>query len=151
MVIDDFSGNNVFLSNFHPSPILVFFTDPIMGKFKFPKIAATVEHAYQAMKADNIDDFLAVLAETSPGRAKRRGRQIAMRADWEDIKLGVMKDMLHQKFRHPALKKKLLDTGDMVLIEGNTWGDTFWGECPLGVGENHLGKLLMEVRKELKK
>jgi predicted NAD-dependent protein-ADP-ribosyltransferase YbiA (DUF1768 family) len=50
--------------------------------------------------------------------------------------------------RNPELRVKLLNTGDLQLVEGNYWGDTFWGVCN-GKGENHLGKILMRVRKEL--
>jgi predicted NAD-dependent protein-ADP-ribosyltransferase YbiA (DUF1768 family) len=60
-----------------------------------------------------------------------------------------MRDLLRKKFRNPSLRQKLADTGTAKIIEGNYWGDTFWGECPVGNGENHLGKLLMEIRKEI--
>jgi predicted NAD-dependent protein-ADP-ribosyltransferase YbiA (DUF1768 family) len=59
-----------------------------------------------------------------------------------------MEDLSRQKFSHPELRQKLLDTGSCTLVEGNTWGDTFWGVCD-GVGENHLGKLLMTIRADL--
>ena len=73
-----------------------------------------------------------------------------MRTDWEQIKVGVMKDLVLQKFtKHKELKEKLLATGDAYLEETNTWNDIFWGVCK-GKGQNHLGKILMEVRKEIK-
>ena len=60
-----------------------------------------------------------------------------------------MYEIVKDKFsRNPELRVKLLNTGDIELIEGNYWGDTFWGVCN-GKGENHLGKILMRVRKEL--
>ena len=77
----------------------------------------------------------------------RRGRQVDIRTDWEDRKLDVMTKLLKEKFTNPDLKEKLLATGDQLLVEDNTWGDRFWGQVG-GVGENHLGKLLMQVRKE---
>ena len=61
-----------------------------------------------------------------------------------------MEDICRAKFtQNEELKKKLIDTGDATLIEGNTWNDTFWGVCN-GVGENNLGKILMKIREELK-
>lgn len=85
----------------------------------------------------------------SPGEAKRLGRKATLRLDWEKVKLTIMEDLLRQKFAWKELKEKLLSTGDEELVEGNTWSDTFWGVCN-GKGENHLGKLLMKIREELK-
>jgi ribA/ribD-fused uncharacterized protein len=73
-----------------------------------------------------------------------------MRPDWEQVKILIMTSLVRDKFtRHQDLKEQLLATGDAELIEGNWWGDTFWGVCK-GKGENHLGKVLMKVREELK-
>jgi N-glycosidase YbiA len=99
-----------------------------------------------------------------PGDAKRMGRRLKLRPDWEEVKLGIMLDLLRLKFRPVILKPRslgptlstfqtsltgrLMATGEAELIEGNDWSDHFWGVC-MGVGENHLGKLLMRVRKEL--
>jgi hypothetical protein len=82
-----------------------------------------------------------------PGEAKRRGRRATIRPDWEEVKLDVMEDLLRQKF--VGLARALVMTGDEELVEGNTWGDRFWGVCQ-GAGENHLGRLLMKIRSELK-
>lgn len=76
-----------------------------------------------------------------------------MRADWDDARnyrLVVMEQLLREKFsdKNPELKQKLIDTYDAELIEGNTWNDTFWGVCG-GIGKNHLGKLLMKIRRDL--
>ena len=60
-----------------------------------------------------------------------------------------MEDFLRQKFTDSDLKEKLLATGDAELIEGNHWGDVIWGVCN-GIGENNLGKLLMNIRNDLK-
>lgn len=59
-----------------------------------------------------------------------------------------MEDLLRQKFSKTPLRRLLLATGEAELIEGNTWGDTYWGVCH-GVGQNHLGCLLMKIRGEL--
>lgn len=83
--------------------------------------------------------------------ARRLGGRIFIRYDWEEVKLGVMETILRDKFtRHADLQALLLGTGDRDLVEGNTWGDRFWGVCG-GVGENHLGRLLMQIRAELRK
>jgi len=58
--------------------------------------------------------------------------------------------MLRLKFtKHESLKEKLLATGDEELVEGNDWNDRVWGKVD-GVGENHLGRLLMKIRAELR-
>ena len=84
-----------------------------------------------------------------PAEARRAGQKLPMRTDWESVKIDVMFRCLKEKFKDPELREKLIDTGDEELIEGNWWGDTFWGVCQ-GKGENHLGKLLMTIREEIK-
>lgn len=111
----------------------------------------STEHAYQAAKTEDAAQRRRIREAQKPGDAKRLGKQVKMRTDWEQIKVGVMKDLVRQKFtKHKELKEKLLATGDAYLEETNTWNDTFWGVCK-GKGQNHLGKILMEVRQELKK
>ena len=78
--------------------------------------------------------------------AKRLGKRVNLRNDWEKVKLGIMEEIVRCKFdQNPDLKEKLIDTGDALLIEGNTWGDKYWGMCN-GSGENHLGFILMKIR-----
>jgi ribA/ribD-fused uncharacterized protein len=137
--IDSFSGDYRFLSNFHPSPIVV-------RSIVFP----TVEHAYQAAKyrkdvADRTGLQASMAAVPSPGVAKRRGRAIELRPDWETVKIPIMRALLGLKFADEGLRALLRATAPAELVEGNTWGDRFWGVCN-GQGENHLGRLLMEVR-----
>lgn len=140
MTITSFSGEYRFLSNFWLCAV------PADDGFSYP----STEHAYQAEKTLDPDQRQKIrLADTS-GIAKRLGRSVTKRPDWDDIKLGVMERLLRHKFTlHPSLKEKLLATGDRKLIEGNTWGDTYWGVCK-GTGENNLGKLLMKIREELR-
>jgi hypothetical protein len=108
----------------------------------------SVEHAYQAQKT--LDRKLRKCFLTgNAGQAKRNGQRIELRKDWYDVSLNIMENLLKQKFSDNDLKQKLIETSDEELIEGNWWGDTFWGVCN-GIGENHLGKLLMKVRGELK-
>jgi ribA/ribD-fused uncharacterized protein len=86
---------------------------------------------------------------STAGHAKRAGRKLKLRKDWDEIKLTVMEEVLKMKFLgNQKLAQKLIDTGDAVLIEGNWWNDTYWGVCN-DKGENHLGQLLMKIRKEL--
>ena len=91
------------------------------------------------------------VAET-PGEAKRlgKGRRPTTR-DWKDQRVAIMHGLLRQKFGQPDLRDKLLATGDVVLQEGNRWGDMYWGvDLQTRSGENVLGKLLMELRTELR-
>ena len=138
-MIDRFDGEYAFLSNYSASP----FKDEC-GDF-FP----TMEHYFQANKADNQNDYLHIAYAPTPGEAKRLGRKIQLRPDWEEIKDKVMLTGLRKKFTDPELRSLLLATGDEELIEGNYWGDTYWGVCN-GIGQNKLGKLLMQVREEIK-
>lgn len=137
-MIADFEGKYAFLSNFYPSPI---FYDGIT----YP----TNEHFFQAMKTLDQEERKKIAAAISPGKAKRLGRNVQLRADWEQIKVDVMRTGLMLKFSNPVLRTQLIMTGDEELVEGNWWGDTCWGVCN-GVGENRLGKLLMQVREEIK-
>lgn len=108
------------------------------------------EHAFVASKTLDLGERAWVRHEPNPYHAKRMGRRLALRPDWEDIKLHVMETLVREKFaRHPDLAKQLLATGDVELVERNHWGDTFWGVCN-GRGENHLGRILMLVRDELR-
>lgn len=132
--IERFAGDYAFLSNFHPA---IVFLDGRM----YP----TVENAFQAAKCLHEEDR-AQFATLTPGQAKRLGRKVEMRPDWNGARLGVMHDLVLQKFRnHAELQEKLLATGDADIIEGNQWHDTFWGVCN-GIGQNNLGKILMNVR-----
>lgn len=137
--IKEFRGAYGFLSNFYPCVV-----QDDRGTY-YP----STEHAYQAMKFLG-KDRRKIFEDGSPGSAKSNGKGSGMRDDWEAVKLEVMLNLLRQKFKAGSnLAQRLLDTGDRELIEGNYWGDTFWGVCK-GVGQNNLGKLLMQVRKELR-
>ena len=106
------------------------------------------EAAFQAQKdIKRSEEF----ANLSPASAKRLGRKVTLRRDWEEVKLDIMYELLKCKFdQNPSLKEKLINTGDRLLVEGNDWHDTYWGVCN-GKGSNHLGKLLMKLREEYKK
>lgn len=110
----------------------------------------SVEHGYQAAKTLDIHERVYISGLPTAGKAKRRGSKVVLRADWEQVKLGIMEELVRQKFtRHECLKQKLLVTAQLRLVEENSWGDTFWGVCR-GEGKNHLGEILMKVREELR-
>lgn len=85
--------------------------------------------------------------QPAPGEAKRYAKNLTLRKDWSEARLGVMEILLRQKFGQPDFRAALLVTGDAYIEETNTWRDTFWGVCD-EVGENHLGKLIMKIRDE---
>lgn len=116
---------------------------------------SSVETGYMAAKSTDPAVRARFAALSDPYQAKRlgkapaRGGIVTLRPDWEAVKLPLMHAALRVKFRHAPYRALLLGTGDAHLSEGNTWGDTFWGVCG-GRGENHLGKLLMLVRAEIR-
>lgn len=126
--IDSFSKEYRFLSNFYIEPD-----------------GTNVECEYQKEKC--VRDYDRVcFYRLNPYAAKKLGKKIKIRPDWEQIKIGIMSALVLKKFEdNKELANKLLDTGDKVLEEGNNWGDTFWGTVN-GQGQNMLGKILMTVR-----
>ena len=106
----------------------------------------SVENAYQAAKCLHDEDRL-FFYTCKASEAKRRGRVIEMRPDWDEVRLDIMLYLVRQKFAKEPLRGKLLATAPNEIQEGNWWGDTFWGTCN-GRGENHLGKILVQVRDE---
>ena len=87
----------------------------------------------------------------TPIEAKKMGRTLSLRSDWEDVKDEVMMGVLFEKFKDPELAAKLLATGEAELEETNHWGDKYWGvDSETGEGRNKLGKILMVVRGVLK-
>lgn len=136
-MINSFTKEYRFLSNFWPAEVQMY-------GVTYP----TVEHAYQASKTTNPKLRETIRACATPAEAKRKGKQLIIRQDWFTFRLQAMETLLRRKFSIPELKEKLLSTGEEDLVEGNNWGDTFWGVC-LNQGENNLGKLLMKIRQEL--
>lgn len=110
----------------------------------------TVEHHYQAAKTDDPAWVAKILGATTPALAKKFGRLCPARSDWDSHKVPVMRALLRIKFQIPALGDLLVMTGDAELVEGNWWGDIYWGQVN-GIGENWLGRLLMETRDVLQK
>jgi hypothetical protein len=138
--INSFRDDYYFLSNFSPSFI------EYDGNYYH-----TVEHAYQAQKTLDPEArwrFCIAGDIGTSSRAKAVGGAVLLRPDWEAVRLGIMEDLLRIKFQDAKLRVKLIATRQAKLTEGNYWNDVFWGVCK-GVGENHLGKLLMKIRKEI--
>jgi len=135
-MINSFNGEYSWLSNFYERA------------FQYNNVYyPTAEHAFQAAKTTNPMEANIIRHAATASQAKREGRRCTIRADWEDVKLGVMFEILTAKFSDQELMAKLLATGEQALIEGNNWNDSYWGVCN-GKGENHLGKLLMRLRSE---
>jgi len=140
--ISEFNNEYRFLSNFWLCDI------EFQGHI-FP----SVEHAYvfsNTLVPEEQELFLKECMSLTPGQIKRFGRNLTLRSDWDEVKVDLMRFFVYQKFmKHTELREKLIATGDAELIEGNQWGDIFWGVCK-GNGQNWLGKLLMEIRTALR-
>lgn len=153
-MISRFEGRWGFLSNFYPCKIE-------HKGLTYP----TVEHYYVAMKVTEIQlingnyytagDFREMITKVKlPGDVKKIGQRVKIRKDWNDKKLDFMNFAVREKFKDEKLSEMLLSTADMELTEGNFWHDNFWGSCSCqkcgNSGDNNLGKILMQVRLELK-
>lgn len=142
--IEDFQGDYYFLSNFAPAPVE-------LDGVRYP----TVEHAYQAAKTLDPEERENIRQASTPALAKKLGRKVTKRPAWPDLKVDLMRELVRQKFAgQPDLKKRLLATDQAELVEGNTWHDNFWGDCRCArcassPGQNWLGRILMDVRRQL--
>lgn len=137
-MINNFRGKYYFLSNFYSSNVeyegLIYLNN---------------ESAFQSAKLKEVKDR-EEFCSLDPSTAKRKGRHVKLREDWEEVKYNIMHDIVYAKFsQNLDLKKKLLATEGEYLEEGNSWGDKIWGTVN-GIGENNLGKILMQVREELR-
>lgn len=113
----------------------------------------SVEHAFVSEKSNDstFKNRIAALKENQAGYAKKLGRQVKLREDWEQVKNQVMMELLIIKFSIPEFKNLLLSTGDGKLVEGNYWHDNYWGNCYCKKckdkpGLNKLGMMLMDLR-----
>ncbi len=136
-----FRDDYFFLSNFYAAPVRY---DGVLYQNN--------EAAFQAQKCVTREER-AAFADLPPDAAKKLGRRVRLRPDWEDVKVGIMEQIVRAKFtQNRELGRLLLATGSGRLEEGNTWNDTFWGtHLSNGKGENHLGIILIKIREELKK
>lgn len=138
-MINNFNGEYRWLSNFYACLICY------EGDYY-----TSSEHAYQASKTVIYEERQLFLVSSITSRqAKRMGKKVTLRDDWQEVKLNNMYIINKDKYtRNENLGLWLAETKDEKLVEGNTWNDTFWGVCQ-GIGDNHLGKTLMRIRKEL--
>ena len=138
--IRQFRGDRYFLSNFYP--VQVEFDGAVYQ---------SSEAAFQAQKTTD-PALRAQFVGISANEAKKLGRQVELRPDWNEVKVGLMEQIVRAKFtRNEDLAMLLLATGDSTLVEGNAWNDVFWGvSLSTGRGENHLGRILMKIREELR-
>lgn len=140
--IISFKGEHFFLSNFFP--ISVYYEG-----IHYP----SSEHAYVGAKTTDWHLKEEIAKVKTSGEVKKIGRFIDLRQDWEEVKVNEMRKILSVKFSpfrsDIPIRTMLEATAPCELIEGNTWGDTFWGQCPIGNGKNMLGKLLMELRDDI--
>jgi ribA/ribD-fused uncharacterized protein len=132
-----FRGKYRWLSNFVDCPVT--FEDVM-----YP----STENAYQAAKTLDLEERRQ-FETLSASEAKKAGQKVKKRTDWEQASLYIMTHILLKKFTQPQFEEKLLATGDAYIEETNHWGDTFWGVCD-GVGENHLGQIIMKIRSYLR-
>lgn len=134
-MINEFRGKYYFLSNFSDSKITI-------NGITF----LNAEAAFQSFKdIERQSEF----SNLNPSSAKRKGRNVRLRHDWEQVKDSIMYQVVRAKFeQNDDLRLKLIATNNEYLEEGNTWNDTYWGVCR-GRGKNMLGKILMKVRSEL--
>lgn len=145
-MIKSFTGKYFFLSNFY-NACLKYDDD----------VYCSTEAAFQAAKTLDREQRIEI-AKLSPSDAKKAGRHLLLRPDWEDIKDEVMYEVCRAKFTmndSSRLRERLLATGNEELVEGNTWHDNYWGDCQCEKckqikGRNQLGKILMRIREELK-
>ncbi len=142
-----------YLSNFSPHSIYLDGAD-----------WSTVEHYYQAQKfVGSPNEFVIPLIAAAPtpeaaaalGRDSRKGsalrdRTLILRSDWEEVKRPIMRSAVLQKFMsHRDIQQQLLATGDETLIEDSP-KDYYWGCGADRTGHNYLGKILMNVREEIR-
>jgi ribA/ribD-fused uncharacterized protein len=137
-MIYEFKNSYHFLSNFYLHPVT-------FEGITYP----SSEHAYVAAKTLDVEKRLEIANVETAGKVKRLGRALDLRPDWEEVKVDIMRTIVREKFKDPVLRSKLARTAPHELVEGNWWNDRFWGQCPVGVGENWLGRILMEIRDEI--
>ncbi|MFI9507154.1 NADAR domain-containing protein [Nocardia sp. NPDC052566] len=144
-VIDRFRGPHQCFSNFELYPVE--FED-----MWFP----STEHAFHAAKTFDLRIRRTIQAAATARNAKQLGQQLPLRPDWEQVKYSIMAQLQHIKFTtNPQLCSRLVTTGDDLLIEGNSWQDDTWGRCRKPgftclIGKNWLGRILMQLRRELR-
>lgn len=139
-MIKEFKNQYFFLSNFYECPVYY-------NKLVF----CNAEAAFQAQKViDEKEQYKFINLNAS--QARKLGKTIVLREDWEEVKDNIMYEIVKRKFTvNKELQQKLIGTKDEELVEGNWCHDTYWGvDSKTGIGKNKLGKILMKVREEVK-
>ena len=145
-MIREFKGENRFLSNFYMAPVTY-------NGFTYTNSEAAF-HAQKTLDENIRKEFTTL----NPSEAKRKGRNLDLRPDWEKVKVNIMYEIIKAKFsQNEDIRYKLLyHTGREHLEEDTTgWHDNYWGNCRCEKcthikGRNKLGKILMKVREELR-
>ena len=137
MVINSFSGKYDFLSNM----FICLLVDMDGTEYR------SSEHYYQLHKTLDHCERYKIQTTSTPMKSRTLGRKCELRPDWNNVKDQVMETALRLKFNNEYLRNKLIKTYSHELVEGNNWGDTYWGVCN-GRGQNKLGMLLMKIRDE---
>jgi ribA/ribD-fused uncharacterized protein len=160
MFRDSAESKHKFMSNFYPCNVTLPKEEIELASGEIVRLPAidfkSTEQAYMAWKTIDYKTRKKI-AEMTPGDAKKFSHQddFPIRPDYSNEgRLEAMRIVVEQKFsdRNPELRQRLLDTKNAALAEGNNWGDTFFGlDLTTGEGENHLGKILMYVRDNLRK
>ncbi len=138
-----------FLSNMYPCKVIL----PANGDLPEMEFNS-VEQAYMASKVTDVKvrEHIAALSPKDANMFSRTD-DFPLREDFtEEYKLEIMRNLVAQKFsdENPELNQKLINTDNSVLVEGNYWNDDYWGfDLKAGYGQNHLGRILMEVRKNI--
>lgn len=142
--IDQFTNQYDYLSNFYYCSIK-----------HNNAIYPSSEHLFQALKTNDVNEQEIIRKTNTPAQAKKAGRKVKLREDWENVKKSVMKYVIELKFdQNSSLRYQLLTTYPAILIEGNYWHDNYWGDCYCNKcksieGKNHLGHILMKYRDDL--
>lgn len=169
--ITAFTGRWRFLSNFYRSEFRAVID---LGDQSLSIRVPTLEHAYQASKATTLAIARRIIDEAGSAlEARRMGRRLVLRPDWDQVRVPTMRALVQMKFAEVYLAERLLATGERELVEGNPWKDTFWGAVPsvkptqaasqlnpgeqvydtpsaVYIGQNWLGRILMERRSALR-
>lgn len=130
--ISEFRGEYYFLSNFYSAPVTY--------------NGMCFENNEAAFQAAKCPERMTEFCRLNPSEAKRLGRRVKLRGDWEEVKDTVMYEICKAKFsQNPDLADKLVATKDAELIEGNTWGDRIWGVCDGTLSKICCGKNVASI------
>lgn len=149
-VVPEFKGEYFFLSNFYQSVFEWRNKKFFCGEQAFQYAKTWYPKDGESLKCKDLG--MRLMDTGNPSTAKKYGREIPLDVEtWDARRVSIMREIIHAKFSTGGtnLVGQLLNTGVMLLVEGNDWGDTFWGRSRVDgkiVGLNTLGTILMEER-----